>query len=286
MPTKSQHPHPPVYIPPLPKAFTLTIPLPGTLRTTPMASSSSSSSALSLVLIACIFSLTLSPPPALAQSASAPAPSSSGPANLTGILQKNGQYTYFIRLLTATQVATQIENQLNTSTEGITVFAPTDNAFNNLKAAAINDLSNEQQVQLVLYHVAPKYYTLQSLLSVSNPVRTQGNFAGLNFSSQGNQVNVSTGIVETQINNALYEQSPLAVYQVDKVLLPPELFGAPAPASSTSPTPKSSSGGGSNSTKSAKAPSSASSNSGASGRNSAWLGFAVGVGMVCMGFLS
>ncbi|XP_030462820.1 fasciclin-like arabinogalactan protein 9 [Syzygium oleosum] len=249
------------------------------------SSSSPSSSALPLILIACIFSLTLSPPRALAQSPSAPAPSPSGPANLTGILAKNGQYTYFIRLLTTTQAATQIENQLNTSTEGITVFAPTDNAFNNLKAGTINDLNNEQQVQLVLYHIAPKYYTLQSLLSVSNPVRTQGNFAGLNFTSEGNQVNVSTGMVQTQINNALYQQSPLAVYEVDKVLLPPELFEAPAPASSTPPAPKSSSSG-SNSTSSAKAPSSENSNSGTSERSNVWLGFVVGVGMMCMGFLS
>ncbi|KAK3446116.1 hypothetical protein EUGRSUZ_A01871 [Eucalyptus grandis] len=249
-----------------------------------MASSSSSSPALSLILIACIFSLTLSPPQALAQSPSAPAPSPSGPANLTGILDKNGQYTSFIRLLTTTQVANQIENQLNTSTEGLTVFAPTDNAFNNLKAGTINDLSNEQQVQLVLNHVAPKYYSLLSFQSVSNPVRTQGNFAGLNFSSQGNQVNVSTGMVETPINNALYQQSPLAVYQVDKVLLPPELFEAPAPASSTPAAPKSSSS--SNSTTSAKAPSAENSNSGASGKSNMWLGFVVGVGMMCMGFLS
>jgi hypothetical protein len=39
------------------------------------------------------------------------------------------------------------------------------------------------------------------------------------------QANISTGVVETTITNALYQDFPLAVYTVDKVLLPPDLFG-------------------------------------------------------------
>lgn len=39
------------------------------------------------------------------------------------------------------------------------------------------------------------------------------------------QANISTGVVETTITNALYQDFPLAVYSVDKVLLPPDLFG-------------------------------------------------------------
>lgn len=186
-----------------------------------------------LSLTACLF--------LQAQAQTAPAPAPPGPLNFTGILDKAGQYTTFLRLLTQTQVATQIQSQLNSSTEGLTVLAPTDNAFTNLKAGTLNDLTSQQQVQLVLYHVLPKYYTLASLLTVSNPVRTQasaqngGGSYGLNFTgSGGNQVNVSSGAVTTQINNALRQQFPLAVYQVDKVLLPSDMFSdkvsAPPPA--------------------------------------------------------
>lgn len=224
---------------------------------------------------------------AIAQTAPAPAPP--GPLNFTAILEKNGQYTYFLRLLAETQVGTQIQNQLNGTTEGFTVCAPTDNAFNNLKPGTINNLNTQKKSQLVLYHVIPKYYSFNDLQFVSNPVRTQasgqdGKPFGLNFTGQNNQVNVSTGVVETQINNALTQQKPLAVYQVDKVLLPAELFGANSPDAAPSPSTKKS-GSDSNSTPStADGPTSAD-GSGSSGRNMG-LGLIVGLALACMAALS
>ncbi|XP_057956205.1 fasciclin-like arabinogalactan protein 13 [Malania oleifera] len=201
------------------------------------------SPSLPLILPLLTLSLLLAFSQNQAKTASAPAPAASGTVNLTGILDKNGQYTSFIRLLTSTQVADQIDNQVNTSTEGFTVLAPTDNAFANLKAGALNGLNDQQKVQLVLYHVLPKYYSLVDFQTVSNPVRTQAGGQdgswGLNFIAQSNQINVSTGVVDTPLNNVLRQAKPLAVYQVDKVLLPEELFGnktstpAPAPVKST-----------------------------------------------------
>ncbi|KAM7498061.1 hypothetical protein LguiA_022475 [Lonicera macranthoides] len=119
-------------------------------------------------------------------------PSPSGPINITTILEKGSKYTTFIRLTTETQVANQINNQVNTTTEGMTVFAPTDSAFANLPTGTLNTLTDNQRVQLVLYHVLPKSYSPQSLLTVSNPVRTQatgrnGQVFGLNFTGNGNQ---------------------------------------------------------------------------------------------------
>ncbi|KAI4333906.1 hypothetical protein L6164_018658 [Bauhinia variegata] len=243
------------------------------------------STPLPLILLTLTPILFLLTPQTQAQTAPAPAPA--GPVNLTAILEKGGQYTTLIRLLNETQQLSQIESQLNSTSEGFSVFAPTDNAFQNLKAGAINDLSDEQKVQLLLYHVTPKYYTLTQLLTVSNPVRTQASDSegswGLNITGQGNQVNVSTGEVTTQINNALRQQFPLAVYQVDKVLLPSELFGAtsPAPKKAETPTGKSSDSG------NAGVPSSSSTNEpgDAPGRN-VGLGLVVGLGLICMGALS
>ncbi|XP_062010583.1 fasciclin-like arabinogalactan protein 13 [Rosa rugosa] len=222
-----------------------------------------------------------------AQAQTAPAPAPPGKLNFTGILDKAGQYTTFLRLLTQTQVATQIQSQLNSSTEGLTVLAPTDNAFTNLKAGTLNDLSSQQQVQLVLYHVLPKYYTLASLLTVSNPVRTQsssqngGGSYGLNFTgSGGNQVNVSSGAVTTQINNALRQQFPLAVYQVDKVLLPNDLFSDASPA----PTPTKTPAGSTNTTTPTKAAEpSADSANGSSKKSVGFVGLALGVVLFFMG---
>ncbi|KAL7086987.1 hypothetical protein ACP275_13G037100 [Erythranthe tilingii] len=233
---------------------------------------------------------------------SAPPPTASGPINITAILEKASQYTVFIRLLNETQAANQINNQVNNSHDGMTVFAPTDNAFNNLPPGTLNKLTEQQHVQLVLYHICPKYYSMENLLTVSNPVRTQASgqdnqVFGLNFTGQGNQVNVSTGIVEVPIYNALSKDPPLAVYQVDKVLLPIEFYEAKPPA--TSPPP---SGGGGAAAKppsksnpstnvtAAKTPSTndpSTNNPGnGSGKMSVGLGLVSGIFLLCMGLLS
>lgn len=224
-----------------------------------------------------------------AQKDAAPAPKAAGPINLTAILDKAGQYTTFIRLLTSTQVSSQITNQLNSSDQGMTVFAPTDNAFNNLKPGTLNGLSTQEQVELVLSHVLPKYYSLVMFETASNPVRTQatgqgGGAFGLNFTTSANQVNVSSGMVDVILNNALRQEFPLSVYQVDKVLLPLDLFGAKPPASPPpppSPTdakkPKSSTSGPAASADGDDKPSSAVRNMG--------MGLVAGVAAMFMGFL-
>ncbi|KAL6221227.1 hypothetical protein ACLB2K_008979 [Fragaria x ananassa] len=204
-----------------------------------------------------------------AEAQTAPAPAPSGPLNFTGILDKADQYTTFLRLLSQTQVATQIQSQLNSTT-------------------TLNDLSSQQQVQLVLYHVLPKYYTLASLLTVSNPVRTQsssqngGGSYGLNFTgSGGNQVNVSSGAVTTQINNALRQQFPLAVYQLDKVLLPNDMFAEASPAPTAAKTPA----GSTNTTKGTVAAEPSTDGTSGSSKTSvgSFMGLALGLALFFMG---
>ncbi|KAK1321020.1 Fasciclin-like arabinogalactan protein 6 [Acorus calamus] len=173
----------------------------------------------------------------------APGPTSS-PLNITGILDKGSQYKTLMRLLNETHIVDQIESQLKHSSDGLTLFAPTDNAFNNLKPGTLNGLTSQEQVALVLYHVLPKYYTPEIFETTSNPVRTQatGNNGAytLNVTTTSSQVNVSTGVDETQVSNSIYAKFPLAVYSVDKVLRPYDLFGtkAPAPAPSAADTGK------------------------------------------------
>ncbi|ESQ50430.1 hypothetical protein EUTSA_v10002226mg [Eutrema salsugineum] len=176
----------------------------------------------------------------------APPPTNeTSPVNLTAVLESGHQFTTFIRLLNTTQVGFQVSVQLNSSDQGMTVFAPTDNAFNNLKPGTLNSLTYQRQIQLILYHIIPKYYPLSDLLLASNPVRTQatgqeGGVFGLNFTGQGqiNEVNISTGVVETRITNILRQKFPLSVYVVDKVLLPEELFGTKTTTPTGAPAPK------------------------------------------------
>ncbi|KAL4611037.1 hypothetical protein ACB092_08G095100 [Castanea dentata] len=168
--------------------------------------------------------------PAVASPANAPAPP--GPPDVIKILQKVGGFTILIRLLKSTGVADQLKGQLNDSSIRFTLFAPNDNAFSNLKAGTLNSLSNEEKVRLIQFHILPTYYTLENFQTVSNPVRTQAgdNKPGdypLNVTSVGSQVNISSGLVNAS----------LAIYQVDKVLLPLDLFVPKPPSPAPAPAP-------------------------------------------------
>lgn len=175
-----------------------------------------------------------------AQSPAAQPPAPPGPTNITKILEKAGQFTVLIRLIKTTQVADQINTQLNNSNQGLTVFAPTDNAFSGLKAGTLNSLTDEQKVELIQFHVLPSFLSVSQFQTVSNPVRTQagnsnnGQFP-LNITSSNNQVNVSTGLVDATVANTIYSDNQLAIYQVDKVLLPLAIFAPPSPAPAPAP---------------------------------------------------
>ncbi|KAK6290303.1 hypothetical protein POUND7_001844 [Theobroma cacao] len=160
--------------------------------------------------------------------------------NITSILEKGGQFTTFIRLLKATQVADQLNNQLSTPdpNDGLTIFAPSDNAFSSLNPGTLNTLSDREKLQLVQFHILPTLMSSTQFQTASNPLRTQagdvksGRFP-LNVTASGNQVNITTGVVNTTVANTVFSDRRIAVYQVDQVLLPLQIFGttpAPAPA--------------------------------------------------------
>lgn len=187
--------------------------------------------------------LALAAVPAAMGQAAAPAPKGAAAAalNVTAILEKGGSYTTFIRLMKSTQQDTQLNSQLNGTSTGFTVFAPTDGAFSSLKPGTLNSLSAQDQVSLVQAHIVPKFYSMDAFDTASNPVRTQASGGDgpytLNITATStNQVNVSTGVVDTTLGTALRADQPLAVYSVDKVLLPYALFG-PKPPPSPPPAP-------------------------------------------------
>ncbi|RRT73718.1 hypothetical protein B296_00024615 [Ensete ventricosum] len=173
-----------------------------------------------------------------AQLADSPAPA--GPPNITAVLEKAGEFGTFIRLLKSTHVGDQINNQLNNSVNGITVFAPTDSAFSSLPSGTMNSLTDQQQVALIQFHELPYIVSISQFQTISNPVRTQAGDVNngrypLNVTTIGNQVNITTGIVNTSIASTVYSDSQLAVYKLDQVLLPLEIFGPPAPAAAPAP---------------------------------------------------
>lgn len=163
---------------------------------------------------------------------------SKGPVNVIKILQKAGHFTFFSRLIKTTQEDIQVFSQLNDSRDGVTLFAPTDGAFSAIiKSGTLNSLTDHEKIELVQFHIIPRILTTANFQTVSNPITTlagSGSRFALNVITTENLVNVTTGLTNTTISGIVYIDSQLAIYQVDKVLLPFDLFApkppAPAPA--------------------------------------------------------
>lgn len=178
------------------------------------------------------------PPADSSQAPSAQVATSPGPVDVNKILQKAGHFTVFARLMQATTEDTELNKELNTTNNGITILAPTDNAFSSLKAGFLNSLSDEDKTELVKFHVLPAFISTSQFQTVSNPVRTQagtGPRVTLNVTTTGNFVNISSGLTNTSISGTVYTDSQLAIYQLDKVLFPLDIFTPKPPAPAPEP---------------------------------------------------
>jgi hypothetical protein len=144
-----------------------------------------------------------------------------------------------------TQLISQLNSQLLTiKSGGLTILAPDDSAFSQLKAGFLNTLSDGQKLELLQFHVISDYVSSSNFDTLTNPVRTlAGAKPGkveLNVISYGGSVNISTGEVNTTIDGIIYTDKHLAIYKVGKVLLPTEFFAkakAPGKAPSLAPEP-------------------------------------------------
>ncbi|KAJ8768827.1 hypothetical protein K2173_023731 [Erythroxylum novogranatense] len=187
-----------------------------------------------ILLFLCTKVIAESPAPAPAP---APVPTARGPTNVIKILKKASQFKVFIRLLKTTQLDSNLNSQLGNTNNGLTIFAPSDIAFSNLKAGTLSSLTLQQKVELVQFHIVPTFISTSQFDTVTNPLKTHagsGSRFQLNVTKDGNSVNITTGLTNTTISDSVYSDSHLAIYQVDKVLLPIDIFTpkppAPAPA--------------------------------------------------------
>ena len=89
---------------------------------------------------------------------------------------------------------------LKNSYDGLTFFAPNDNAFTKLKTGTLNGLTDQQKIQLLLYHVLPRYYSVTTFQTASNPLPTEASGPGGMYSvnvtttTTSHRVNMSTGV--------------------------------------------------------------------------------------------
>ncbi|XP_058216043.1 fasciclin-like arabinogalactan protein 12 [Rhododendron vialii] len=163
----------------------------------------------------------------------APAPAPLGPPNVVGILKKAGHFNTLVRLMKRTKMDARIFSLLNDSNP-LTIFAPTDEAFARLKSKTLKSFTYQQRIQLIQFHVINFLFSPLDFDTVTNPLSTQaGDNSGykfpLNVTVDGDQVTIRTGIVNASVNGTVYSDSQLAVYQVDKVLLPLGFFVSPPP---------------------------------------------------------
>ncbi|MED6218521.1 hypothetical protein PIB30_027312 [Stylosanthes scabra] len=170
----------------------------------------------------------------------------SEPDDIGRILKKAKTFRVLTRQLRTTEIMSNINSQLMTAKSGgLTIFAPDDNAFAQLKAGFLNSLNQGQKIELLQFHILPQYVSSSNFDSLSNPVQT---VAGkdptklpLNVMAYGDSVNISTGVVNATLNGLVYSDTNLAVYRVNKVLLPLDFFvkaKAPAPAPVETESPK------------------------------------------------
>ncbi|KAJ6693380.1 hypothetical protein OIU85_004177 [Salix viminalis] len=170
-------------------------------------------------------------PPAATPTHQATAPH--GITNVTKILEKAGHFTIFIRLLRSTQEENHLFSALNDSSSGLTIFAPTDNAFSELKSGTLNTLSDGDKSELVKFHVVPTFLSTSQFQTVSNPLGTwagTGSRLPLNVTSYPNSVNITTRLTNTSLSGTVYTDNQLAIYKIEKVLFPKDIFASNAPA--------------------------------------------------------
>ncbi|KAK2650516.1 hypothetical protein Ddye_018005 [Dipteronia dyeriana] len=159
----------------------------------------------------------------------APAPSASN-VNITALLVKAGCKT-FAGLLVTSGVMKTYESAI---AKGLTVFAPSDEAFKADSVPDLSKLTNAEVVALLQYHALNGYNPKGALKTTKGPISTLAtNGAGkfdLSVTTAGDEVTLHTGVGPSRVADTVLDATPLAIFTVDSVLLPTELFGTKAPS--------------------------------------------------------
>lgn len=166
--------------------------------------------------------------------AEAPTP---GPSemNLTTLMSAHG-----CKVFAETLIGSPAEKTFEDNVDGgLTIFCPGDDAMKNF-LPKFKNLSAEGKQSLLEYHGVPIYQSISNLKSNNggmNTLATDGaNKYAFVVQNDGEDVTLKTKIVTAKITATLVDQLPLAIFSLDKVLLPIELFeSAPAPAPAPSP---------------------------------------------------
>lgn len=151
--------------------------------------------------------------------------------NITKALIDGHNFNVAASMLSASGVVQEFE--ADEGGAGITLFVPTDEAFADLPITVnLQSLPADKKAVVLKFHVLHSYYPLGSLESIVNPVQptlaTEAMGAGsytLNISRVNGSVAIDTGIVQGTVTQTVFDQNPVAIFGVSKVLLPRDIFG-------------------------------------------------------------
>ncbi|KAF7840267.1 fasciclin-like arabinogalactan protein 4 [Senna tora] len=151
--------------------------------------------------------------------------------NITKALIDGHNFNVAASMLSASGVVQEFE--ADEGGAGITMFVPVDDAFASLPpSVSLQSLPADKKAVVLKFHVLHSYYPLGSLESIVNPLQptlaTEAMGAGsftLNISRVNGSVAINTGIVQASVTQTVFDQNPVAIFGVSKVLLPREFFG-------------------------------------------------------------
>lgn len=152
--------------------------------------------------------------------------------NITKALIDGHSFNVAASMLTASGVEQEFEEAEGGA--GITLFVPTDDAFSDLPSRLkFQSLSADSKAMVLRFHVLHSYYPLGSLESIVNPMyptlatefKGAGSFT-LNISRVNGSVAIDTGIVLATVTQTVFDQNPVAIFGISKVLLPKAYFGS------------------------------------------------------------
>lgn len=162
--------------------------------------------------------------------------------NITKTLIDGHNFNVAASMLSASGVVQEFE--ANEGGAGITMFVPVDDAFADLPpSVSLQSLPADKKAVVLKFHVLRAYYPLGSLQSIVNPVQptlaTESMGAGsftLNITRFNGSVAINTGIVQDSVvTQTVFDQKPIVIFGVSKVLLPREIFGKNPIVSATKP---------------------------------------------------
>ncbi|KAK7387173.1 hypothetical protein VNO78_27739 [Psophocarpus tetragonolobus] len=180
--------------------------------------------------------------PSASAEAPAPAPTQQ---NLTNIMSKHGCKVFADSLSSSPDALNTFNDNLD---GGLTVFCPLDDAFKAF-LPKFKNLTASAKVALLEFHAVPVYQSIATLKSnngLQNTLATDGaNKFDFTVQNDGEQVTLKTRLTTAKITDTLIDEQPLAIFAINKVLLPKELFKgqphppspAPQPAAADSPSP-------------------------------------------------